>query len=165
MGAGVFDAMLLLTIALMLLLEIIIGVPMVTSATGATLDSPDATALWAVLALLWIGTSAVLLPSLYYTLAEGAYGQTLGKALFRIKVVSNDGQPISYGRAFTRLLILPYALLPAGLGLLWAALPPAKRGWHDYMSATRVVTSTLPLSLEAPAEQDHAIAAPHQRAL
>jgi uncharacterized RDD family membrane protein YckC len=82
-----------------------------------------------------------LLPGLYYTLTEGAYGRTLGKALFGIMVVSADGRPIGYGRAFARLLTLPYALFPAGLGLLWAALPPAKRGWHDYISATRVIAA------------------------
>ena len=56
-------------------------------------------------------------------------------------VVADDGRPISYGRAFARLLALPYAVVPAGLGLLWVALPPAKRGWHDYISATRVIST------------------------
>ena len=36
---------------------------------------------------------------------------------FGIVVVSADGRPIGYGRAFARLLTLPYAILPAGLGL------------------------------------------------
>lgn len=140
--AGVFDVVLLTTAALVLLLEILVTVPLVAHSTGAGFDSSEtAAALWTVLALAWYGTSAIILPTLYYTLSEGAYGQTLGKALFGIRVVTADGQPIGYGRAFARLLTLPYALLPGGLGLLWAALPPAKRGWHDYISATRVVTS------------------------
>jgi uncharacterized RDD family membrane protein YckC len=88
---------------------------------------------------MWYGTAMILLPVLYYILSEGSCGQTLGKALFGIMVVSADGRPLGYGRAFARLLALPYALLPAGLGLLWAAFPPAKRARHDCMSATRVV--------------------------
>ena len=89
-------------------------------------------ALWTILGLVWYGTSMILLPILYYTLTEGAVWTNSGRALFGIVVVSAIGYPIGYGRAFARLLTLPYALLPAGLGLLWAALPPAKRAWRLY---------------------------------
>ena len=141
--AGVFDIVLLMTTAAVLLLEIIVAIPVATHSNWGALDTPEtAAALWTILGLVWYGTSMILLPILYYTLTEGAYGQTLGKALFGIVVVSADGRPIGYGRAFARLLTLPYALLPGGLGLLWAALPPAKRAWHDYISATRVIAST-----------------------
>jgi uncharacterized RDD family membrane protein YckC len=142
MFAGVFDIVFLLTIATVLLLEVIVAISVMDYYGWVTIDTPETrAALWIVLALVWSGTSAILLPVLYYTLAEGAYGQTLGKALFGIIVVSTDGHSIGYGRAFARLLTLPYALIPAGLGLLWAALPPAKRAWHDYISATRVITA------------------------
>jgi uncharacterized RDD family membrane protein YckC len=140
--AGVCDIVFLMTTAAILLLEIIVAIIVATRSNWGALDTSEtATTLWTVLGLVWCGTSAVLLPILYYTLTEGAYGQTLGKALFDIRVVTADGRPIGYGRAFARLLTLPYALLPGGLGLLWAALPPAKRAWHDYISATRVVAS------------------------
>ncbi len=141
MCAGIFDVVFLMTAALVLLLEILVAVPVATRSNLGAFDTAETAALWTVLVLVWCGTSVILLPGLYYTLTEGTYGQTFGKALFRIVVVSADGQPIGYGRAFARLLTLPYALLPAGLGLLWAALPPAKRAWHDYISATRVIAS------------------------
>jgi uncharacterized RDD family membrane protein YckC len=142
MFAGLFDILFLTTAAMVLFLEVIVAVPAAVHFGWVALDTPEtAAALWAVLGVVWCGTSAVLLPVLYYTLTEGACGQTLGKALFGIVVVSADGRPIGYGRAFARLLTLPYALFPAALGLLWAALPPAKRGWHDYISATRVVAA------------------------
>jgi uncharacterized RDD family membrane protein YckC len=140
--AGVFDICFLMTAAMLLLLEIIVAIALADHYGWAALDAPETEAmLWIVMGLVWYGTSVVLLPVLYYTLTEGAFGQSLGKALFGIVVVSADGRAISYGRAFARLLSLPYALLPAGLGLLWVALPPAKRGWHDYISATRVVSA------------------------
>jgi uncharacterized RDD family membrane protein YckC len=140
--AGVCDIAFLMTTAAVLLLEIVVATLVATHSSWGALDTAEtATALWTVLGLLWSGTSVILLPILYYTLTEGAYGQTLGKALFDIRVVAADGRPIGYGRAFARLLTLPYALLPGGLGLLWAAFPPAKRAWHDYISATRVVAS------------------------
>jgi uncharacterized RDD family membrane protein YckC len=142
MFAGLFDVVLLMTVALVLLLEIMAAVRVLTHSGWGMLDTPEtATTLWIVLGAVWYGMSTILLPLLYYTLTEGAYGQTLGKALFDIRVVAADGRPIGYGRAFARLLTLPYALVPGGLGLLWAALPPAKRAWHDYISATRVIAS------------------------
>jgi uncharacterized RDD family membrane protein YckC len=140
--AGVFDCFFLMTAAMLLFLEIIVVITWADQYGWTVLNAPETKAvIWMVLGLVWYGTSVILLPILYYTLTEGAFGQTLGKALFGIAVVSADGLPIGYGRAFARLLTLPYALLPAGLGLLWAALPPAKRGWHDYISATRVVSA------------------------
>jgi uncharacterized RDD family membrane protein YckC len=142
MFAGLFDVLFLSTTAMVLFLEIIAVVSLVEHRGWAALDVPETeAALWTVLGLVWYGASTILLPVLYYTLAEGAFGQSLGKALFGIVVVSVDGHPIGYGRAFARLLTLPYALIPAGLGLLWVALPPAKRGWHDYISATRVISA------------------------
>ena len=142
MFAGLFDILFLTTAAMVLLLEVIVAVPVAMSFGWVALDTLETEAvLWTVLGVVWYGTSVLLLPVLYYTLTEGACGQTLGKALFGIVVVSADGRPIGYGRALARLLTLPYALFPAGLGLLWAALPPAKRGWHDYISATRVIAA------------------------
>jgi uncharacterized RDD family membrane protein YckC len=142
MCAGLFDTLLLMTAAMLLLLEIIVAVPVAVSYGWVALDTLETeAALGTVLGLVWCGTAAILLPVLYYTLTEGAFGQTLGKSLFGIAVVAADGRPIGYGRAFARVLTLPYAFLPAGLGFLWAALPPAKRAWHDYISFTRVIAA------------------------
>jgi uncharacterized RDD family membrane protein YckC len=140
--AGVFDLLLLSTVALLLLLAIVWAVSLADHYGWAAVETAEMQAvLWTALGLIWYGTSTILAPIFYYTLTEGAFGQTPGKALFGIVVVAADGHPIGYGRAFARLLTLPYALLPAGLGLLWAALPPAKRAWHDYISATRVIAA------------------------
>jgi uncharacterized RDD family membrane protein YckC len=139
--AGVFDFFFLMTTAMLLLVGVLMAIAGADHYGWTSLEAPETEAvLWLVLGLVWYGTSMILLPVLYYTLTEGTCGQTLGKALFGIVVVSADGLPIGYGRSFARLLTLPYALLPAGLGLLWVALPPAKRGWHDYISVTRVVS-------------------------
>jgi uncharacterized RDD family membrane protein YckC len=140
--AGVFDILFLLTMAIVLLLEVMVAKTMLEYSGWLSLDTPETrVVLWIVLGMVWCGTSVILLPALYYTLAEGAYGQTLGKALFSIIVVTAEGYSLGYGRAFARFLTLPYALIPAGIGLLWAALPPAKRAWHDYISATRVIAA------------------------
>ena len=127
---------------MILLLEVALVVTLAESYGWTAHDAPESELLlWMILGLVWFAVAAIFVPIAYYTLAEGAYGQTLGKAMFSIVVVADDGRPISYGRAFARLITLPYALVPAGIGLLWAALPPAKRAWHDYISATRVISA------------------------
>jgi uncharacterized RDD family membrane protein YckC len=140
--AGLFDLLLLGTAAMILLLEVALVLSLAESYGWTAYDTTESKLLlWLIVGLVWFSVAVVFVPVLYYTLTEGAYGQTLGKALFGIAVVAADGRPISYGRAFARLITLPYALIPAGIGLLWAALPPAKCAWHDYISATRVITA------------------------
>jgi uncharacterized RDD family membrane protein YckC len=138
--AALCDGVLLSMAALVLFVELLAAVAVAEHYGWVPLDAPEARLLvWVMFGPLWWFTAIVLLPVLYFTVCEGAFGYTFGKGLFNLVVVSAEGRPIGYGRAFARLLTLPYSLCPAGLGLLWAALPPAKRAWHDYISATRVV--------------------------
>lgn len=138
--AALCDASLLLTAALVLFMELLAALTLAERYGWVSLDAPEGHLLmWVLLGSLWWLTAFVLLPVFYFTVCEGAFGQTFGKGLFSLVVISAEGRPIGYGRAFARLLALPYSVVPAGLGLLWGALPPAKRAWHDYISATRVV--------------------------
>jgi uncharacterized RDD family membrane protein YckC len=141
--AGVFDGILVATVAVVLLLEMIAAVSLAERCGWIALDFlaiEEHILLWIPLGFTWGLFSIIVFPMAYFIICEGACGQTLGKRLFSLVVVSAEGQPIGYGRAFARLLTLPYSLFPAGIGILWAALPPAKRAWHDYISATKVVS-------------------------
>jgi uncharacterized RDD family membrane protein YckC len=138
--AALLDGLVLLSVALLLFMEMAAAVRLAAYCGWAALETvEDALIVWGTLGVVWGGTSGVVMPVLYFTVGEGAFGRTLGKALLQLLVVSADGRPIGYGRAFARLITLPYSILPAGLGLLWAAFPPARRAWHDYITATRVV--------------------------
>jgi uncharacterized RDD family membrane protein YckC len=138
--AAFCDGMLLLTAALVLFMEMLAAISVAEHYGWVSLEAPEAEMLmWMLLGLGWWCGAFVLLPILYFTVCEGACGQTFGKGLYGLVVVSAEGQPIGYGRAFARLLTLPYSVLPAGLGLLWIAVSPTRRAWHDYISATRVV--------------------------
>jgi uncharacterized RDD family membrane protein YckC len=140
--AGLFDCLLLATAAAAMLAEIIGAVKVAEYYGWAQLDSLETrVVLGIVLGASWVMMSAILLPIAYFTMCEGAFGQTVGKCLFGIRVVSAGGHAIGYGRAFARLLTLPYSFIPIGIGFLWAALPPAKHAWHDYISATQVVSA------------------------
>jgi uncharacterized RDD family membrane protein YckC len=138
--AACCDGLLLLTAALVLFVEMLAAVAVAAHYGWVSPQAAEGhVLLWVPLGLLWWAIAFVLLPIGYFTVGEGAFGRTFGKGLFGLRVVSLEGQPIGYGRALARLLCLPYSILPLGLGLLWAAVSPTKRTWHDYISATWVV--------------------------
>lgn len=77
---------------------------------------------------------------LYCWLFTGLKGQTLGKMLFRIRVVRANGEKVGLGWA--ALWEIPgriISYIPLFLGLLWIAWDPKKQGWHDMMAGTIVV--------------------------
>jgi uncharacterized RDD family membrane protein YckC len=66
-------------------------------------------------------------------------GQTPGKMALKIKVVTPDGGPLSWGKAIGR----PFAEMLSGcllaIGYLMAIWDPEKRALHDRMAGTRVI--------------------------
>jgi len=66
------------------------------------------------------------------------YGQTPGKWLMGIKVVSLGGGPITVARALVRFVGYLVSALPFYAGFLWM-LGPSRRGWHDRLARTEVV--------------------------
>jgi uncharacterized RDD family membrane protein YckC len=78
-----------------------------------------------------------------YLVAFTASGQTLGKLMAGIRVVSAEPQsPLDLGRAFVRELIWLALAVPAGLGLL-TVLSRDRRGVHDRFAGTRVVRASV----------------------
>jgi uncharacterized RDD family membrane protein YckC len=70
-------------------------------------------------------------------------GQTLGMRAWRIRVVREDGRPLTWSRAALRFAAALVAALPAGLGLWWGVFDAGKRGWHDRWTGTRVVRAPV----------------------
>jgi len=66
-------------------------------------------------------------------------GQTLGMRAWRIRVVREDGRPLTWDLAALRFAAAVAAALPAGLGLWWGVFDAGNRGWHDRLTGTRVV--------------------------
>lgn len=75
----------------------------------------------------------------YFTLFIGWDGQTLGKMLFRLRVVRARGGPVGYGRAFLRYVGYHICFLIGGLGFLMIAVDRNKRGLHDLIAGTCVI--------------------------
>jgi uncharacterized RDD family membrane protein YckC len=76
----------------------------------------------------------------YLVLFTGVFGQTLGKMLAGIEVVSKDMAPIDLGRALYRAIVSLLSLLTAGLGFV-PALVGEGRALHDRLAGTRVIAA------------------------
>jgi len=78
-----------------------------------------------------------------YLVGFTAGGQTLGKMVMGIRVVSADeGEPLGVGRALQRTVMWAILAIPAGLGFLTAFFSPDRRGLHDRLAGTRVVRAS-----------------------
>lgn len=84
--------------------------------------------------------SVILLGACYWVALTGWRGQTVGKALCGLTVVSGDGGPPGFVFAVLRECVgKPISALVFFLGFIWAALSRRKRAWHDYIARTSVV--------------------------
>ncbi len=75
----------------------------------------------------------------YFTIMTGSDGQTFGKKLAVIKVVSTDGRRLGFGKAFARWVGYQLCAGTLGLGFAMAAFTQYQRGLHDALAGTRVV--------------------------
>lgn len=92
------------------------------------------------LSLLSLWCSATIIAgAAYFTILHSEHGQTIGKSLLRLEVRTPDGEAVSYSQALLRWLAYGVSALFFGLGFLWVALNPGKRGWHDLLANTVVV--------------------------
>ncbi len=75
-----------------------------------------------------------------YTLLPARTGQTLGKRLIGIRIVTVEQQRVSWKHVLLRHLVgYPLAGLFFTLGFLWLLWDPKQQGWHDKIAQTLVV--------------------------
>jgi uncharacterized RDD family membrane protein YckC len=80
--------------------------------------------------LIWVG---------YFVGFWATTGQTPGKMVMGIKVISIDGQPLSWGKAILRYIGYIISSLILSLGFIWVAFDAKRQGWHDKIAGTYVV--------------------------
>jgi uncharacterized RDD family membrane protein YckC len=89
------------------------------------------------------GLISVIIMFLYFTVLQGAYGQTVGKMAVKIKVVKEDGTKIGYVDAFVRTLLLFVDFIPVlfllGAILIWTSDKKQRLG--DRAARTIVVNA------------------------
>lgn len=139
-GAGAIDLLLLLPVLALagLLMCLLIGQPVPRLAEL----SPDL-----LLAGLLDGSAAgeallgmgIVVTMLYFFLFHAARGQTPGKQLLGLMVITVYGERPGVGRCLLRTFGYLLSVLPFSLGLLWVGFDREKRALHDWVAGTYVV--------------------------
>lgn len=86
----------------------------------------------------------VILPNtvltfIYFGYFHAATGQTVGKLLCGVRVVTAEGRPLGWARSVVRCAGYFLSSFFLYLGFFWVVLNRRKRGWHDYLAGTVVV--------------------------
>jgi uncharacterized RDD family membrane protein YckC len=76
---------------------------------------------------------------LYFIFFFSTTGQTVGKAIMGLRVVTTDGTRMGVKRSFIRTLCYTLSLAPFGLGFLWVLGEDRRRAWHDKIAHTYVL--------------------------
>lgn len=87
--------------------------------------------------LVSLGQMAV--PVGYFAFFHGKFGATPGKMACGIRVVTADGQPITYLRALARAFAWWLSYLTIFIGFIIAGFDEEKRALHDHICGTRVI--------------------------
>ena len=84
--------------------------------------------------------SAILISVIYYVRfwAKSA-GQTIGKGMLGIRVISTDGSSISVSKGIIRYFGYIVSGLIFSLGFIWITFDGKRQGWHDKMAGTYVI--------------------------
>ncbi len=86
----------------------------------------------------WAGIVWVL-GALYEILMVRQYGATLGKMACGLKVIREDGSPLSLGLSTGRFFAKYLSFLTLYIGFIIAAFDIEKRALHDRICSTRVI--------------------------
>jgi uncharacterized RDD family membrane protein YckC len=94
------------------------------------------------LPLLPLIAFCALLNGGYLTMFTAAAGQTMGKMLMGVKVVTSRGGPVPFGSAVVRASAAILTILPAGVGFIPALLTSDRRALHDRFADTKVIKTS-----------------------
>jgi uncharacterized RDD family membrane protein YckC len=101
---------------------------------------------WQRVPIAPLGAFLLLLCGGYFTIFTAAGGQTIGKMLARIRVVSaavDRDRPgsVPFATAFVRAALCFCSVVAAGAGFVPVLLRDDRRAFHDYIADTRVVSA------------------------
>jgi uncharacterized RDD family membrane protein YckC len=75
----------------------------------------------------------------YHLFFLALIGQTPGKALMGLRVVTQEGRRLSPYRALLRIVAYLVSGIPFFLGFLWILVDDRRQGWHDKIAGTHVI--------------------------
>ncbi len=150
LGAYILDAIIVGFV--MSVLFLVVAIPLF----GATLSGLDWDSLrrgdltaeqtWDIvrpaLALIPLGLLIGLIGLLYFPFFWARGGQTPGMRVAGIRVVRDrDGGDIGWGTAFMRLIGYWVSSAVLSLGFIWILIDSRRRGWHDLLAGTCVISA------------------------
>src|SRR5690606_5619968 len=69
-------------------------------------------------------------------------GQTLGMRVWKVSLISRDGQPVNWRQAGLRFSAALFSWGLFGLGFFWQWLSKEKQSWHDLISGTQLIINS-----------------------
>jgi len=132
-GAKIIDGIILWLIVLL----IYAATAFISGFLMAKFDNPSLPFIFVVVSACF----CVIFSITYTTLFLGKYGATIGKMLFRIKVIHSDGSRIGYLKALERYVVEYLSGLTLFLGYLMALFDDQNRTLHDRICNTKVVVA------------------------
>jgi uncharacterized RDD family membrane protein YckC len=108
----------------------------IASIVPAVSGGSDGLSIWGVLGF---GVVGFLIGGAVFVAFWSLIGQTPGMRLLSIRLDVDGSREVGLRRATKRLLAIPLALLPLGLGFFAILVSPTRRGWHDRIAGTTVV--------------------------
>jgi uncharacterized RDD family membrane protein YckC len=88
-----------------------------------------------------IVVSGILISFFYFAAFWAKSGQTPGKSILGIKVISTDGSQLGWGKAFLRYVGYIINVIVLSIGFVWIAFDKKRQGWHDKIANTYVINS------------------------
>ena len=84
-------------------------------------------------------STVFLVTFLFFALFWTQSGQTLGMIAWRLRVESDQGQPLSTKQALLRFMAAIFSAAALGMGYWWIMFDNNKLSWHDHWSNSRIV--------------------------
>lgn len=126
LGAMIYDSMLLFSLLLFA------TIPYVFFVGGEVINSGD----------YFFQIYLIIIILLYFILPWKIRGQTLGMQSWKIKLVQERDDSISYvtyGQGIKRIFFSCLSWAPLGLGFIWSLFDQEKLAWHDRLSKTKLI--------------------------
>jgi len=80
-----------------------------------------------------------LILALYTIVLWVQWGRTIGGRILGLRLVRVDGEPITYGTAVVRYLMLIVSYIALLIGVIWVGFDKRKQGWMDKAAGTYVI--------------------------
>jgi uncharacterized RDD family membrane protein YckC len=80
-----------------------------------------------------------VISALYTIILWVRWGRTIGGRILGLRLVRVDGEPVTYGTAVVRYLMVIVSAIAMFIGLIWVGFDKRKQGWMDKAAGTYVI--------------------------